>query len=173
MRPRIPATLIKETRNLGAVTRAIVFAGFLWWLTWLQIVLRLFYGFPYLNDSVLALGFYEQAEGYPFNVAQLFLWLSIGASVITFLSVWTSSDGTAGKWRQRLLVMFFALVCCAVACLPIVYEPMFIESARAERAFIMDHPSMVYPDDIPYEIISQEWIHLDEAIEKAEQRLKR
>jgi hypothetical protein len=173
VRPRIPATFIQEGRNLGAVTRAIVFAGFLWWLTWLQIVLQLFYGPPYLSDPAFALGFYEQAEGYPFNVPQFLLILSISASVIAFLGVWTSSGGTAGKWRQRLLVLFFALVCCAIAYLPFVFESMFLDSARVERAFIMDHPSMVYPDDIPYEIISQEWIHLDEAIEKAEQRMKR
>lgn len=141
-----------------------MYAGFLWWLTWPPLLLRYCHGFPILGDAAVALSFCEEIEGYPFNLPRFLLGLSVVASVLSVIGVWISSRATCGKWRQRALAGFFAALCCGVAYLPFAWEPGFIESARAQRQFLIGHPVMIYPEGTPEEVRSREWRHLDEAL---------
>ncbi len=169
MRAGLPQKLEVEFDANTAVTQSIVFAGALWWFTWFHFTIKYLYGLPIFSSPSMALVYYEQIEGYPFSLAQLFLCLSIFASILALIGVWmTSLKGTA-KWRQRFLVFLFGCICSGFSCACISWEDQHIEDAKRWRQFLMDHPRPGFRE-APYEIRSQRWKHLDDMSERAEQR---
>ncbi|MCP5536728.1 MAG: hypothetical protein H7A51_10940 [Akkermansiaceae bacterium] len=169
MRVGIPQKLEIELDATYAATQSIVFAGFLWWFTWFHFVIKFFYGLPVLSRPNLALVYYEQVPGYPFSLAQAFLGLSVFASVLALGGVWMTSLKGQAKWRQRFLVFLFGTICTGFSCACVSWEQLHVEDAKEWRQFLMDHPYPGY-DDAPYEVRSKRWKHLDDMLERAEQR---
>jgi hypothetical protein len=172
MRPRLPDRLLQDTRSMTAVTQALYFAGGLCWFTQFQFLIRFACGYPGLSNPAYALTFYEDLPGHPFNLPQFIMGLSIVAAGLAIFGVWFTSRGTRGKWRQRILVAFFGAVCCWFASLFISQESLFLDHAKSELEWRKENPLRTYPPDTPPEILSREWIHLEVAIKKAEQRRK-
>ena len=173
MRPKLPQHLRGERCTITAVTQAIFFAGGLWWFTYFHYLIRVLYGFPGLADPAFALGFYEDLPGHAFNLPEFFMGLSIGATALAIVGVWMTSRETRGKWRQRFLVLFFGAVCCWFASLSFAWETQFLHQAKRQLEYRKANPMMYYPPGTPSEISSREWIHLEIAIKKAEERRNR
>jgi hypothetical protein len=80
MRPRIPESVFSESHDLRATMLAMVMAGCLWWFTWLQFVIRIYYGIPYYSDPAHALEYYEKVDAYSLSLPEMFFGLAVAAS---------------------------------------------------------------------------------------------
>lgn len=171
MRAGIPQKQEVEWNATMSATQSIVFAGALWWFTWVHFVVKVFYGFPLLSGQNMALAYYEEVSGYPFSLAQVFLVLSVFASILAFVGVWFTSLKGRARWRQRFLVFLFGSICTGFSSACVSWEQLHIEDTKAQRQFMMDHPFPGY-QDAPYEVRALRWKHLDDMLERAEQRKK-
>ena len=169
MRFRLAQNPEVEDEAILAVTQSILFSGCLWWFTWVHFLIKLLYGFPLISRPNMALAYYETVPGYPFSLAQTFLMLSIFGSSLAVIGVWFTSLKGRAKWRQRFLVFLFGFICSGFSCACISWEDQHIDDTKAWRQFLIDHRESRCIGEPP-EIQAQRWKHLDDMLERAEER---
>ena len=137
----------------------------------MHFLVKLVYGFPLIGNTRIALAYYEKVPNYPFNLAEAFLFLSGFASILALFGVWFTSLKGRAKWRQRLLVCLFGSICTGFSYSCYSWEDQHIDDAKAWRLFLIDHREAWCIGEPP-EIQAQRWKHLDEMLERAEERNK-
>jgi len=129
------------------VAQMLAMTFFLLSLCYINFVVKFFFGFPYLysGSAFHSLGYYSRIQGHTFSLADIFVWLSYAGTVVSFLVVIITSQGSKGKWRQRLLIPLIGCIPIGFSTLPSRVKILDLEMAEYqlesfdERGFLDVH----------------------------------
>jgi hypothetical protein len=109
----------QRARNLEAGMGVVANCAVLWGLFWFQFVVGMMYGQPALytlsGGSWHAPAFHFYLENYgplAWSLADMFLVLSVFASVVGLSLSWICTCVVAGKWRLRMVALLFSMIVC-------------------------------------------------------------
>lgn len=143
----------KDMVTQNALTLAIIDAGCLWWLTWMQFVTAFWFGLPLFTMdrrwSLTAMCYYLPPEGGEYSVPELFLAASIGLSLLALGRCFVMSKGARGRIRILFLVSLFASIAVGFSWSVVTWRNYHLMNVEYLRSHMSQYPEYAgFPESL-------------------------